>query len=386
MPGMSQPQTTAPISREEDSREASDSDGLARGSKLAVFLFLGGLYICTSSGLIAFNKFLMHPERFPYAVALVLMHATFCSVLTGILFLVFPSLFPSLRCEDKSKRVSVDWNLFLKGTLPVSLLFTAQLVLSNTAYLHASVAFIQMMKEANLVLVYTLSLLVALEKFKWMHLYVLLFVLAATALTIHGEMNFSMTGFVIQGLGQIFECLRIVLQALLLTAAGRKLDALSYVLLVMPLCFFFLGGSLFVIHFWPNDHFHIPTMTDISAWWPYLLLNSLVAFALNVVVALFIKHSEAVSFILAGILKDAMIVCIGAFVLREMISVLQIVGFSMQIVGILIWSAMKLYPEAFERGIGSGLYEAVLGGGGGAKKPATATPPRDYGSARNRAA
>merc|ERR1719498_1486628 len=187
------------------------------------------------------------------------------------------------------------------------------------------------MKEANLVLVYVFSLIAMLEKFNWRNVGILSFVILATTLTIHGEVNFSWTGFAIQGMGQVFECCKIVLQAMLLTSAGRKLDALTYVLLVMPLCAVILFGGMCVLTAFPHEHFLVPQWHHLEQWWPHLLANACIAFALNVVIALFIKHASAVSFILAGIVKDAMIVATSALFLNEVISVLQGIGFILQL-------------------------------------------------------
>jgi hypothetical protein len=327
--------------------------------QLMLVTIFGLGYIICSAGLIAYNKFLIHEERFPYAICLVLLHALFCSCFSFILYLVRPSLFPSLT--DPAKKVPIDSDLIMKGTLPIAIFFSAQLVLTNTAYLHSSVAFLQMMKEGNLVLVYVLSLFVALETFNWRSVGILAFITMATTMTIHGEMNFSWTGFCIQGIGQVFECCKIVLQAMLLTQAGRKLDALSYVMLVMPLCAVMLGAGIIVLNFFPHEHFLVPAWHHLVQWWPHLLANACIAFALNVVIALFVKHSSAVSFILAGIVKDAMIVLVALLVLRELISPLQGLGFGLQLGAILAWSMIKTFPERFENGVLSGLASFVFG-------------------------
>mmetsp|Transcript_37745 Transcript_37745/g.108278 ORF Transcript_37745/g.108278 Transcript_37745/m.108278 type:complete len:392 (-) Transcript_37745:107-1282(-) len=273
-----------------------------RFAQVVLVCSLGAGYIVVSSGLISYNKFLIHRERFPFAVPLVFMHACFCSCLSFFLYLVKPSLFPSLT--DEAQRVPLDRDLILKGALPIAIFFSGQLALSNSAYLHSSVAFLQMMKEANLALVYTLSLAAALERFYWRHAAILVAVVAATLMTIHGEFNFSFTGFALQGSSQLLECTKIVLQALLLSAPGRKLDALTYVLLVMPCCALLLGTAIFGIHFFTQSSaLLLPTTADLVVWWPHLLANSCIAFAVNVVVALFVKHSSAVSFILAGMVK-----------------------------------------------------------------------------------
>jgi hypothetical protein len=356
MPGQSQPMAAqAPVS-------FTPRGEVGQVAPLQKWIHVGSLglgYVACSAGLIAYNKYLIHEDRFPYAICLVFIHAIFCSACAGMLYLVMPSLFPSL--SDPAKKVEVDSSLILNGALPIAVLFAAQLVLTNTAYLHSSVAFLQMMKEANLVLVYVLSLMASLEKFSWRSVGILVFIVFATTMTIHGEVNFSWTGFAIQGVGQIFECCKIVLQAMLLSSAGRKLDALTYVLLVMPLCALVLGIGMGLLMAFPHSHFLTPEWHHLVQWWPHLLGNACVAFALNVVIALFVKHSSAVSFILAGIVKDAMIVAAGTFFFHEIVSFVQAVGFGLQLSGIMLWSTIKSFPERFNDGIVAGFSSLACG-------------------------
>lgn len=339
-----------------DSPDSSDAGSPIQ--KMMTVSFFGLGYICVSAGLIAYNKYLINVDRFPFAICLVLLHALFCSACSAVLYLIRPSLFPSL--SDPAKKVNVDWDLMVKGALPIAVLFSAQLVLTNTAYLHSSVAFLQMMKEANLVLVYVFSLMAVLEKFSWRSVGILAFITFATSLTIHGEMNFSWTGFSIQAFGQLFECGKIVLQAMLLSSAGRKLDPLTYVMLVMPLCAVLLGAGMCVLNFFPHEHFLTPSWAQITQWWPHLLANACVAFVLNVVIACFIKCASAVAFILAGIVKDAVIVTTSVFFLREVVSLIQAVGFSLQLMAILLWSLIKTFPDKFETGIIMGFVNLAL--------------------------
>mmetsp|Transcript_24524 Transcript_24524/g.46529 ORF Transcript_24524/g.46529 Transcript_24524/m.46529 type:complete len:369 (+) Transcript_24524:115-1221(+) len=344
----SEPDETTPLATERFNSELA-------ASVLRV-VSLGLMYVAVSAGMIAFNKFLMNPERFPFAVPLVLFHSSFSSVISLLLFFIMPSLFPSLT--DPAKKVSVDRDLIFRGAFPIALLFSVQLVLTNTAYLHSSTAFLQMMKEANLVLVYVFSLFAALESFSWVKGRVLVAIIFATALTIHGELRFSWHGFFIQGSGQLFESLKIVFQAMLLSNAGRKLDALSYVLLVMPLCFLFLGGMFFflvVVH--PLEMLKTPHWNDIVTWWPVLLANCCVAFLLNITIALFIKYSSPIGFILAGILKDVCIVVAGATMLGELVSRQQAFGFVLQLGFISVWSLMKLFPDRFQQGLLPGCFQ-----------------------------
>jgi len=326
----------------------------------------GLLYIGVSATLINFNKYLIKPNRFPYSSALVLLHTMMGSCLSGGLFLIKPSLFPSIT--DSAAKVSIDRRLILRGAAPIAIFFAIQLVLTNTAYLHSSVAFLQMMKEANVVLVYGFSLIAALETFSGRHAQVLVCVLLATTLTIQGELHFSLAGFLIQASGQIFESLRIVLQGVLLT--GKKLDPMTYQLLISPLCFLFLASFMGCASFaGPSmSKLGLPPMSLVIAWWPILLANGLVAFALNVSIALFMKMSSPVSFVLAGIVKDCAIVSVSALFMHEDISGQQIIGFSLQLCAILLWSLMKRFPEEFENGMAAGLLSVLLGSGSSESK------------------
>lgn len=330
-------------------------------ANMMLMCVLGGLYIVMSASMVAFNKYLINEDRFPFAVPLVLIHAGFSSACTLMMLLCKPSLFPSLT--SATEKVSIDFDLICRGALPIAVLFSLQLMLANTAYLHSSMAFLQMMKEANLVLVYGFSLFVALEIFCWDKLKIIVMILIATTMTIHSELKFSWTGFALQGTSQLFESSKIVLQAMLLSHAGRKLDVLTYVLIVMPLCFCVLGSILLtLLYIHPSEHLKTPEWSDIIAWWPMLAANATLAFGLNVAIALFMKQSSAVGFILAGIVKDAVIVLAGVTILQEPISPLQMVGFVFQLILIWIWSMMKIFPDRFEKGMWSGMLSYVVPG------------------------
>merc|ERR1719436_2091163 len=100
-----------------------------------------------------------------------------------------------------------------------------------------------------------------------------------------------MRGLLLQGSSQIAESLKIVLQALVLSGSS-KLDAMSYVLLVAPCC------AVALMTIGVGQYFLVPSVSIVEAWprlvhWmPVLALNSMVAFSLNVAIALFIKNTS----------------------------------------------------------------------------------------------
>ena len=69
----------------------------AREVKLvAETIAIGGCYILISASLIAFNKYLMNAEHFPYAKAMTAMHMMMTSCMSLLLYLCVPSLYPTM--------------------------------------------------------------------------------------------------------------------------------------------------------------------------------------------------------------------------------------------------------------------------------------------------
>lgn len=327
---------------DEDGDERFPRHGLL--AQAALVGTLAAVYMAISTGLISFNKYLMHEDRFPFAICLALVHMTSSFGFNGALLCIRPSLFPSLA--DPVQRADIDRYLVAKVLLPIACCFAAQLVLSNLAYMHSSLAFVQMMKESNVVLVYLFSVALTLDYFSWKRGAVLLFIVSATVLTIHGEMHLSYEGFMIQGISIICESMKLTLQSYALSVTGKRLDALTYVLLVTPLVILVLGALLLAFQcLWPEgpNALQVPTLTEIFEYRWLLVASACLAFGMNVSHAAFIKQSSAITFILMGVLlKDVLIVGAGAAFMGDQLSSMQVVGFAMQLLGILVWSLMKL--------------------------------------------
>jgi hypothetical protein len=315
-------------------------------------LAYGSAYIVSSGGLVVFNAWLMGMKRFPFAIAIVLSQNVVGSALAVFLLLVAPWMFTALH-ENK---LVIDRKLLCSSVIPLSVLLSVQMVLNNTSYYFNSVAFIQMMKEGNLVLVYVISVSLGLEVLSVQHLQIISGMCLATVLTVKGETRFSFLGVGIGLTGQIFEAFRIVLQSIMLSSPKSKLDPMTYILLVSPTCCIVLT-TMTTLLMW-RGHFGLlptPSTEEVVSNLPVLFPNGLVAFTLNLVVASFFRHSSAVGFILAGIVKDVVLVCMGVVVFKNPITALQLFGFFMQLFGVLMWSMLKINPVMFEDGLMSGL-------------------------------
>lgn len=294
---------------------------------------LCGIYIVISSGLIDFNKFLINKNRFPFAMVLTWMHMFMSWILCMCLYAVAPGLYPTLEKTAGRRGELIKW------FVPLGLLFAIGLYASNQAYLYCSVAFLQFMKEANLVIVFFMSALAGLQTVNRAKIFVIMWIIAASTLAVKGEIRFVMAGFVLQLMSMFTECGKNVLGEYLLTSSGLKLDPLTYTMFMAPVCLCVL--TVGVLWTWDNA-----IIAGVQKWWPYLLPNSCLAFCLNVTVSIVIKECSATGFVLSGLLKDIVVVCMSSMMFGDVITPQQNVGFLLCIMGVFFWSYMKIAPQS----------------------------------------
>lgn len=322
-----------------------------RGSALVSFAFvtfLAVMYMGISSGLITFNKYLMHQDRFPFALGIGMNHMI-CSFTFNMVFLqVCPAMYPSLA--DPEDKVEIDSGLIFRILMPIAMCFAAQIVLSNMAFMHSSVTMLQMMKQSNVVFVYVFSLALSLETFCKKRAATLALIFCATVLTIHGDLAFNVTGFTLQGTSMLCESLKLTLQSHSLSATGRRLDPFTYVTLVAPLVLGVLILWLVGLScFWSTrpKALTFPPLQSLFEYRWILIANGCLAFAMQVAHAAFMKNSSAITFILAGVvMKDVLIVAVCSIALKEELSPQQIAGFTLQLTGVLLWSLLKSAPTS----------------------------------------
>lgn len=320
--------TAAPEQKDEEPEQSSVGMQFLSYTRKIVFCVM---YIIVSAALIRFNKLMMKKDHFPHALALSACHMFVCSVLCSALYLIFPSMFPGMEVT-KGQRLGL-----MKWFIPIGICFAIMLFGSNQAYMYCSVTFLQFMKEANVMLVFIFSCIVGLQSFTKLRCVVIIWVIAGASISVSGEVHFAWLGFVFQGVSQLAEVSRMIMGEIVLS--GKKLDPLSYNMFLAPIC-------LIVLIIANAAHWQPTIMADFAHMWPLIILNALVAFALNILVAAVIKECSAVGFVLTGLLKDIAIVVFSACAFHEHVTQKQAGAFVITIAGVCFWSYMKLYPTS----------------------------------------
>jgi len=290
-------------------------------------------YIAVSSCLIRFNKYLMHPDRFPFSMALTAIHMLVSSTLCTVFYLLKPSAFPGMANTEGKRMLVLSW------FVPIGLTFAIALYTSNQAYLYCNVSFLQFMKEGNVIITFLLSCAAGLQMMNRVRAAIILWIIAGSSMAVSGEIHFVVVGFIFQLVSQMAECSRAVMGEFVLSGGGLKLDPLSYTMFIAPTCL-----SVLVVGLALGWDTRIPSAVHTWQW--YLLPNALLAFVLNILVAAIIKEVSAVGFILTGVCKDICIVLFSCLFFKEVVTPPQCAGFAVTLAGVFFWSYLKVCPDS----------------------------------------
>jgi len=315
---------------------------------------LAGFYIAVSASMILFNKALMREDWFPFPVVLTLMHMLGSFAMCLMIRTFAPWFFPSAPMVfneppllDVVASEQGTWGMLrvvkaLVPFIPIAACGAVCLVTGNWAYKVATVSFLQMIKESHIVIVYLLSLILGLEQAKSRNAIVLTFVAVSATLAVSAQASLSVIGLVLQMVAGFFGSLQIVLTNWMMSRSGTgKIDPMTMVLCVAPLNIVFLMPASIVT--W--DHMIVVRLLEC---WRSICCNIALAFVLQVTIALTIRNLSATGMSLASTAKDLGIILAASQVLGEHLSGIQILCFGCAIVGIGLYSAMKLFPEVFD--------------------------------------
>ncbi|CAL5873599.1 uncharacterized protein PFLUO_LOCUS7880 [Penicillium psychrofluorescens] len=287
--------------------------------------FYIALWIALSSSVILFNKWVLHSAKFNFPLFLTTWHMVFATIMTQILARFTPYL-------DSRHKVPMNPNTYAKAIVPIGIMFSLSLICGNLAYLYLSVSFIQMLKATNAVatLLATWAFGIAPANLKTLGNVGLIVV--GVVIASFGEIQFEMTGFLIQVAGIVFEAMRLVMVQRLLSSAEFKMDPLVSLYYYAPACAV-TNGVITIFAELPRM-----TMNDIyGLGLGTLLANALVAFLLNASVVLLIGKTSAVVLTMAGILKDILLVCASMLIFRDPVTLQQFFGYSIALAGLVYY-------------------------------------------------
>ncbi|GBE83853.1 TPT-domain-containing protein [Sparassis latifolia] len=280
------------------------------------------IWIVLSSSVIIYNNYLYNTLEFRFPVFLVTWHLTFAAIGTRVLQ-------RTTHLLDGAKDVHVSKDMFLRSILPIGFLFSGSLILSNTAYLYLSVAYIQMLKAFNPVAILLISWTFRIQDPNKKLAMIVFMISAGVALASHGELRFNLIGFLTQAAAVAFESSRLVMIEILLH--GLKMDPLVSLHYYAPVC------ALINLLVLPLTEGLAPFYEVMRVGPLVLLSNACIAFMLNVAAVFLIGAGSGLVLTLAGVFKDILLITGSVLIFGAMVTPLQVVGYSIALCGLVLY-------------------------------------------------
>lgn len=287
------------------------------------------IYISLSSGVILYNKWVLSTKHFnfPFPITLTMIHMGFSGAVAFILVRVLKVVTP----------VKMTFEIYATCVVPISAFFASSLWFGNTAYLHISVAFIQMLKALMPVATFLMAVICGTDKLRCDLFLNMLVVSIGVAVSSYGEIHFNIVGTVYQVTGIFAEALRLVLTQVLLQKKGLSLNPITSLYYIAPCSFLFLFVPWYLLE---QPAMEVQQL-QFNFW--IFFSNALCALALNFSIFLVIGRTGAVTVRVAGVLKDWILIALSTVIFPESaITGLNIIGYAIALCGVVMYNYLKV--------------------------------------------
>ncbi|KAL0383513.1 UNVERIFIED_CONTAM: udp-uronic acid transporter 1 [Sesamum calycinum] len=300
-------------------------------NKHAVFITcLIILWYSTNIGVLLLNKFLLSNYGFAFPIFLTMCHMSACAVLSYI-SIMFLKIVPIQRIKSRSQFLRI-------ATL--SMVFCGSVVGGNISLKYLPVSFNQAVGATTPFFTALFAYLMTRKREAWATYTCLVPVVAGVVIASGGEPSFHLYGFIMCIGATAARAFKSVLQGVLLSNEGEKLNSMNLMLYMAPIAILVLLPTAIVME--PNVFdFVVSLGLEHKFMWVLLLVNSTMAYGANLCNFLVTKHTSALTLQVLGNAKGAVAVVISILIFRNPVTFIGIAGYTMTVMGVAAYGESK---------------------------------------------
>uniref|UniRef100_A0A7N0TUH7 Sugar phosphate transporter domain-containing protein n=1 Tax=Kalanchoe fedtschenkoi TaxID=63787 RepID=A0A7N0TUH7_KALFE len=222
----------------------------------------------------------------------------------------------------------------------LSLVFCASVVSGNISLRYLPVSFTQAIGATTPFFTAVFAYLITFKREAWLTYFTLLPVVTGVVIASGGEPSFHLFGFLMCVGATAARALKSVLQGILLSSEGEKLNSMNLLLYMAPIAVVVLLPAALLM----EDNVVGITIAlarnDVKILW-YLIFNSTVAYFVNLTNFLVTKHTSALTLQVLGNAKGAVCVVVSISIFRNPVSVMGMLGYTLTVFGVVLYSEAK---------------------------------------------
>ncbi|RZB50424.1 putative sugar phosphate/phosphate translocator isoform B [Glycine soja] len=235
-------------------------------------------------GVLLLNKYLLSNYGFKYPIFLTMCHMTACSLLSYVA-IAWMKVVPlqSIRSRVQFFKISA-----------LSLVFCVSVVFGNISLRYLPVSFNQAIGATTPFFTAVFAYLMTFKREAWLTYLTLVPVVTGVIIASGGEPSFHLFGFIICVAATAARALKSVLQGILLSSEGEKLNSMNLLLYMSPMAVVFLLPATLIMEENVVGITLALARDDSKIIW-YLLFNSALAYFVNLTNFLVTKHTSALT-------------------------------------------------------------------------------------------
>ncbi|KAH0466236.1 hypothetical protein IEQ34_006339 [Dendrobium chrysotoxum] len=296
-------------------------------------LFTVGLVIswyASNIGVLLLNKYLLSNYGFKYPIFLTMCHMTACSLLSYAA-IAWMKIVPMQAVRSRLQFVKIA---------ALSFVFCGSVVSGNISLRYLPVSFNQAVGATTPFFTAVFAYIITVKREAWITYVTLIPVVTGVIIASGGEPSFHLFGFIMCVGATAARALKSVLQGILLSSEGEKLNSMNLLLYMAPIAVVFLLPATLIMEKNVLGITIALAREDVKIVW-YLLFNSSLAYFVNLTNFLVTKHTSALTLQVLGNAKGAVAVVISILIFRNPVSVTGMLGYSLTVIGVILYSEAK---------------------------------------------
>ncbi|XP_023731561.1 UDP-URONIC ACID TRANSPORTER 1 [Lactuca sativa] len=288
------------------------------------------LWYSSNIGVLLLNKFLLSSYGFRFPIFLTMCHMSASGILSYI-SIVFLKVVPFQKIKSRSQFLRI-------ATL--SVVFCGSVVGGNISLRFLPVSFNQAIGATTPFFTALFAYMMTFKREAWITYGALVPVVTGVVIASGGEPSFQLYGFIMCISATAARAFKSVLQGILLSSEGEKLNSMNLLLYMSPMAVVFLLPTALLME---------PDVLDATIalglkhrfMWLLLSVNSTMAYAANLTNFLVTKHTSALTLQVLGNAKGAVAVVISILIFRNPVTPLGIAGYSLTVMGVIAYGEAK---------------------------------------------
>ncbi|GER52516.1 nucleotide-sugar transporter family protein [Striga asiatica] len=288
------------------------------------------LWYSTNIGVLLLNKFLLSNYGFAFPIFLTMCHMSACAALSYVT-VVFLKVTPLQRIKSRSQ---------LARIATLSVVFCASVVGGNISLRYLPVSFNQAVGATTPFFTAMFAYLMTRKREAWATYTCLVPVVAGVVIASGGEPSFHLYGFIMCIGATAARAFKSVLQGVLLSNDGEKLNSMNLMLYMSPIAVIVLLPAALIME--PNVLDLVVSLgKEHKYMWMLLLINSTMAYGANLCNFLVTKHTSALTLQVLGNAKGAVAVVISILIFQNPVTFIGIAGYTMTVMGVIAYGESK---------------------------------------------